>query len=42
MKKVWVILKDSFALGMILSIFDNDAHNIVSKKGWKILYTKEK
>lgn len=40
MKKYWNILKDTFALKMICIIFDNDAHNIVSKKGWKILNTK--
>ena len=34
MKNIWNILKDTFALKMIYSIFDNDAHSIVSKKGW--------
>lgn len=42
MKNIWNILKDTFALKMICSIFDNDAHNIVSKKGWKKLNNKEK
>ena len=42
MKNIWGTLKDVFALKMICSIFDNDAHSIVSKKGWKKLNTKEK
>lgn len=42
MKNIWNVLKDTFSLKMIYSIFDNDAHNIVSKKGWKKLNTKEK
>ena len=42
MKDIWNVLKDTFALKMICSIFDNDAHNIVSKKGWEKLNTKEK
>lgn len=37
MKYIWSILKDSFVLKMICSIFDHDAHHIVSKKGWKKL-----
>ena len=37
MKYIWGILKDSFALKTVCSIFDHDAHHIVSKKGWKKL-----
>lgn len=37
MKKLLIILWDAFALRSMCSIFENDAHNIVSKKGWKIL-----
>jgi hypothetical protein len=42
MRDIWSPLKDTFALKMICSIFDNDAHNIVSKKGWEKLNTQEK
>ena len=42
MKQIWNILKDTFALKMICSIFDNDAHDIVSKKGWEKLNNREK
>jgi hypothetical protein len=42
MKNIWNILKDTFTLKMIYSIFNNDAHSIVSKKGWDKLKTKEK
>jgi hypothetical protein len=42
MNKIWSLLKETFALKMIWSIFDNDAHSIVSKKGWEKLNTKEK
>jgi hypothetical protein len=42
MKNIWSILKDTFALKMICSIFDNDDHNIVSKKGWEKLNTQRK
>ena len=37
MKRIWDILKDTFALRVVWSIFNNDAHNIVSKRGEKIL-----
>jgi hypothetical protein len=37
MKYIWGILKDSFALKTVCSIFDHDTHHIVSKKGWKKL-----
>jgi hypothetical protein len=40
MKNIWSTLKDTFALKMILSIFNNDAHSIVSKSGWEKLNTK--
>ena len=35
-------LRNTFALKQILAIFDNDAHNIVSKKGWEILNETKK
>ena len=42
MKRIWDILKDTFALRVVWSVFNNDAHNIVSKRGWQRLNTKEK
>ena len=42
MKSIWSILKYTFALRMICSIFNNDAHNIISKKGWEKLNNREK
>lgn len=41
MKDIWNILKNTFGLRMICVIFDNDSHNIVSKRGWEKLNTKE-
>ena len=40
MKRIWDILKDTFAPRVVWSIFNNDAHNIVSKRGWQRLKQK--
>ena len=40
--KLIEIMKNAFPLRMLCSIFDNDAHSIVSKKGKKILSEKQK
>ena len=40
MKRIWDILKDTFALRAVWSIFNNDAHNIVSKGVRKYLITE--
>ena len=37
MKQYLELLKNAFALNSIMTIFDNDAHRIVSKKGETIL-----
>ena len=34
-------LKETSGLYTIYSIFDNDAHGIVSKRGWEILSDEE-
>ena len=36
-KSFWKRMINVFALSSVLSIFDNDAHNIVSKKGEEIM-----
>jgi hypothetical protein len=42
MKQYLELLKNAFALNSIMSIFDNDAHRIVSKRGKAILRDKDK
>lgn len=42
MKQYLELLKNAFALSIIMAIFDNDAHRIVSKRGDAILRDKDK
>ena len=42
MKELLRIFKSVFALNYVMSIFDNDAHEIVSKWGKVILNNKNK
>jgi hypothetical protein len=37
MKKIIELLKQTFSLNCLSSIFDNDSHKIVSSKGHEIL-----
>ena len=34
-------LRKTFALNTLETFFDNDAHHIVSKRGWEVLNNKE-
>ena len=42
MKKVINLFWQSLAIMSVKSIFENDSHEIVSKRGWKILNEKTK
>jgi len=41
MKEIIELLYQSFALTSIIPIFKNDAHEIVSRKGWEVLNDPE-
>ncbi len=40
-KKFISLMYDALAIKAVSSIFDNDAHSIVSQKGWEKLESKE-
>ena len=42
MKRIFRLLWRGFALRQICNFFDDDAHNIVSKRGWIKLNENEK
>ena len=40
LKKLFNIVKIIFPVSAFVVLFDNDAHSIVSKKGWKVINKK--